>query len=235
MWGAAGLVWRRSGASVVDRAFIAKPPEGAAEVGPSGKGSFRRGACTKRFLLRHSTGRPQNARLADEGGSMKDSDASVKLDHLDLKILAKLQTDARITNQELADAVGLSPSPCLQRVKRLERAGIIAMYQTQIDLNKVCRHVDVIAAVTLNSHGLDDFNDFEKMVAGMRHVVECTKLSGTIDYLVRFICPDIGSYQMLSDELLKLGPKVGNLSSYIVLKMVKPYRGVVLDDLVSPH
>jgi len=111
---------------------------------------------------------------------MKDSDASVKLDHLDLKILAKLQTDARITNQELADAVGLSPSPCLQRVKRLERAGIIAMYQTQIDLNKVCRHVDVIAAVTLNSHGLDDFNDFEKMVAGMRHVVECTKLSGTI-------------------------------------------------------
>ena len=103
---------------------------------------------------------------------MKDSDASVKLDHLDLKILAKLQTDARITNQELADAVGLSPSPCLQRVKRLERAGIISVYQAQIDLNKVCRHVDVIAAVTLNSHGLDDFNDFEKMVAGMRHV-EC--------------------------------------------------------------
>jgi DNA-binding Lrp family transcriptional regulator len=164
---------------------------------------------------------------------MKDNETSVKLDHLDLKILAKLQADARITNQELADAVGLSPSPCLQRVKRLERAGIISLYQAQIDLNKVCRHVDVIAAVTLNSHGLEDFNDFEKMVAGMRHVVECTKLSGTIDYLVRFICPDIGSYQLLSDELLKLGPKVGNLSSYIVLKAVKPFRGVVLDDLVS--
>jgi DNA-binding Lrp family transcriptional regulator len=168
-------------------------------------------------------------------GLMKDNDTSLKLDHLDLKILAKLQADARITNQELADAVGLSPSPCLQRVKRLERAGIIALYQAQIDLSKVCRHVDVIAAVTLNSHGLEDFNEFERMVAGMRHVVECTKLSGTIDYLVRFVCPDIGSYQMLSDELLKLGPKVGNLSSYIVLKAVKPFRGVVLDDLVSPH
>lgn len=164
---------------------------------------------------------------------MKDSDASVRLDHLDLKILAKLQTDARITNQELADAVGLSPSPCLQRVKRLERSGIIAMYQAQIDLGKVCRHVDVIAAVTLNSHGLEDFNDFEKMVADMRYVVECTKVSGNIDYLVRFLCPDIGSYQMLSDELLRLGPKVGNLSSYIVLKTVKPFRGVVLDDLVQ--
>jgi DNA-binding Lrp family transcriptional regulator len=173
--------------------------------------------------------------IVQSGGKMKDNDTSFRLDHLDLKILAKLQTDARITNQELADAVGLSPSPCLQRVKRLERAGIISLYQAQIDLNKVCRHVDVIAAVTLNSHGLEDFNDFEKMVAGMRHVVECTKLSGTIDYLVRFICPDIGSYQMLSDELLKLGPKVGNLSSYIVLKAVKPFRGVVLDDLVAPH
>lgn len=166
---------------------------------------------------------------------MKDSDGAVRLDQLDLKILAKLQTDARITNQELAEAVGLSPSPCLQRVKRLERAGIISMYQAQIDLNKVCRHVDVIAAVTLKSHGLEDFNDFEKMVADMRYVVECTKVSGNIDYLVRFICPDIGSYQMLSDELLRLGPKVGNLSSYIVLKSAKPFRGVVLDDLVSPR
>jgi DNA-binding Lrp family transcriptional regulator len=187
------------------------------------------------FCCASRHGPPLSVTVAWEAeGKMKDNDTSLKLDHLDLKILAKLQTDARITNQELADAVGLSPSPCLQRVKRLERAGIISLYQTQIDLNKVCRHVDVIAAVTLNSHGLDDFNDFEKTVAGMRHVVECTKLSGTIDYLVRFICPDIGSYQMLSDELLKLGPKVGNLSSYIVLKAVKPFRGVVLDDLVSP-
>ena len=166
---------------------------------------------------------------------MKDEDGSLKLDQLDMRILSRLQTDGRATNQELAEAVGLSASPCLQRVKRLERAGIISGYRAHIELTKVCRHVDVIAAVTLNSHGLDDFLVFEKMVLGMRYVVECTKVSGPIDYLVRFICPDISSYQMLSDELLKLGPKIGNLSSYIVLKSTKPFQGVALDDLVAPH
>ena len=164
---------------------------------------------------------------------MKDGDGSIRLDQIDLRILACLQADARVTNQELADAVGLSPSPCLQRVKRLEKAGIINSYHASIDLAKVCRHVDVIAAVTLNSHGLEDFQIFEKMVEDMRFVVECTKVSGPIDYLVRFVCPDISSYQMLSDELLKLGPKIGNLSSYIVLKSSKPYRGVAFDELVA--
>jgi DNA-binding Lrp family transcriptional regulator len=163
---------------------------------------------------------------------MKNNSGTIKLDQLDIKILDKLQTDARITNQDLADAVGLSPSPCLQRVKRLEKAGIIASYRVQIDLNAICRHVDVIAAVTLKSHGLEEFADFERSVAGMQHVVECTKVSGNIDYFVRFICPDIGAYQMLSDELLKLGPKIGNLSSHVVLKTVRPFIGVVLDDLV---
>ena len=164
---------------------------------------------------------------------MKDEDGSIRLDQIDLRILACLQANARVTNQELADAVGLSPSPCLQRVKRLEKTGVITNYHANIDLAKVCRHVDVIAAVTLNSHGLEDFQIFEKMVEEMRYVVECTKVSGPIDYLVRFVCPDIASYQMLSDELLRLGPKIGNLSSYIVLKSSKPYRGVAFDELVA--
>jgi len=165
---------------------------------------------------------------------MRDDEGAAKLDQIDMRIVNRLQSDGRMTNQELADAVGLSASPCLQRVKRLEKAGIISSYHAYIDLNKVCRHVDVIAAVTLNHHGLDDFLTFEKMVLGMRYVVECTKVSGPIDYLVRFVCPDISSYQMLSDELLRLGPKVSNLSSYIVLKTTKRYTGVALDDLVAP-
>ena len=160
---------------------------------------------------------------------MKDNEGSLTLDQIDLRILERLQIDGRMTNQELAEAVGLSPSPCLNRVRRLEKAGVISSYQAHIELSKVCRHVDVIAAVTLRDHGL---KDFEVMVAGMRFVIECTKVSGPIDYLVRFICPDIAAYQMLSDELLKLGPKVNNLSSYIVLKTVKPFRGMALEGLV---
>lgn len=165
---------------------------------------------------------------------MKDGGTSLKLDQVDIRILNRLQNDARMTNQELADAVGLSPSACLQRVKRMDKAGVISSYSAHIELEKVCRHVDVIAAVTLNSHGLDDFGAFEIMVSKMNYVVECTKVSGTIDYLVRFVCPDIASYRMLSDELLQLGPKIGNLSSYVVLNSVKPFTGVALDDLVTP-
>jgi DNA-binding Lrp family transcriptional regulator len=164
---------------------------------------------------------------------MKGDGGSLKLDQVDIKILNRLQHDARMTNQELADAVALSPSACLQRVKRMEKVGVISSYSARIDLEKVCRHVDVVAAVTLNSHGLGDFRAFETMVSEMNYVVECTKVSGTIDYLVRFVCPDIASYRMLSDELLQLGPKIGNLSSYVVLNSVKPFKGVALDDLVT--
>ena len=164
---------------------------------------------------------------------MKDNDGTVSLDQIDLRILERLQADGRMTNQELAESVGLSASPCLNRVRRLEKAGVISCYQAHVELSKVCRHVDVIAAVTLRDHGLKDFEVFEEMLSEMRFVVECTKVSGPIDYLVRFICPDVGAYQMLSDKLLRLGPKVSNLSSYIVLKTVKPFRGLALDGLVS--
>jgi DNA-binding Lrp family transcriptional regulator len=165
--------------------------------------------------------------------AMKKKEQSAKLDQTDLRILNKLQANARITNQELADSVGLSASPCLQRVKRMENAGVISGFNTTIDLHKVCRHVDVIATVTLNSHGLEDFENFERTVKSMHYVVECTKVAGNIDYLVRFVCPDIGSYQMLSDELLRLGPKIGNLSSYTVLKDVRRFAGVAIDSLVT--
>lgn len=164
---------------------------------------------------------------------MKKHDQDGKLDQIDLRILNKLQSNARITNQELADAVGLSASPCLQRVKRMEMAGVISGFNATIDLHKVCRHVDVIAAVTLDSHGLEDFENFERTIKAMPCVVECTKVAGNFDYLVRFVCPDIGSYQMLSDEMLRLGPKIGNLSSYTVLKVVRRFSGVAIDSLVT--
>ena len=109
---------------------------------------------------------------------MKDNEGSLTLDQIDLRILERLQVDGRMTNQELAEAVGLSPSPCLNRVRRLEKAGVISSYQAHVELSKVCRHVDVIAAVTLRDHGLEDFEVFEDMVAGMRFVIECTKVSG---------------------------------------------------------
>ncbi|HEY0274976.1 MAG TPA: Lrp/AsnC family transcriptional regulator [Paenirhodobacter sp.] len=165
---------------------------------------------------------------------MKDNDKALSLDKIDIQILKRLQANGRMTNQELADEVGLSASPCLNRVRRMEKAGVITGYNAQIALSKVCRYVDVIAAVTLKAHAPEDFEVFEKMVLAMHFVTECTKVSGPIDYLVHFVCPDISAYQMLSDDLLIMGPKVGNMSSYMVLKTVKPYQGLAIDSLLSP-
>ena len=125
---------------------------------------------------------------------MKDNEGSLTLDQIDLRILERLQIDGRMTNQELAEAVGLSPSPCLNRVRRLEKTGVISSYQAHIELTKVCRHVDVIAAVTLNSHGLEDFQVFEKMVEDNKQFIAhdndgdtvfLTRLQWDIDRVIR--------------------------------------------------
>ena len=152
---------------------------------------------------------------------MKDNEGSLTLDQIDLRILERLQTDGRMTNQELAEAVGLSPSPCLNRVRRLEKAGVISSYQAHIELSKVCRHVDVIAAVTLRDHGLKDFEVFEEMVSDMRFVIECTKVSGPIDYLVRFICPDIAAYNAFLEDFLFRLPAVQSAQTNVVLREIK--------------
>src|SRR5262249_5630104 len=88
-----------------------------------------------------------------------------ELDRIDRRILKELQARARVTNLELAAAVGLSPSACLQRVRRLEAAGIIGPYLAEIELDKVARSVTVIATVTLGSHRQRDFVRFEAAVA----------------------------------------------------------------------
>lgn len=112
------------------------------------------------------------------------------------------------------------------------RADVITGWRAHIDLKKVCRHVDVVATIVLRSHGIEDFAGFEEVVGGMPYIVECTKVSGSIDYIVRFACPDLDSYHMLSDQLLKLGPRIAQLSSHVVLSAVKPYQGIALDGLL---
>lgn len=156
----------------------------------------------------------------------------VKLDRIDLRILARLQADGRVTNNRLAEEVGLSPSPCLQRVRRLEKLGVIERYLGMIELARVCRHVTVIATVTLRNHGPEDFDQFEAIVRAMPQVVECIKVSGTVDYMLRFVCSDLESYHALSDQLLKAGPSVAQLSSHVMLSGIKTFAGYPLEGLV---
>ena len=148
-----------------------------------------------------------------------------RLDRSDLKILAQLQRRGRVTNVTLSEAVGLSASPCLLRVKRLEKAGFIAGYGAQINLAKLGETVSVFTEVTLADHKLDDFARFETEIRGVEELVECHLISGGYDYLLKFVARGVGHYQEIVEDLLKREIGIAKYFSYIVIKspIVKPY------------
>jgi DNA-binding Lrp family transcriptional regulator len=141
-----------------------------------------------------------------------------KLDAIDLKILATLQVNGRITNAALADAVGLSQSPCLQRVKRLEEARIITGYGAHIDLALLGETLTVFTEVTLKDHHRKDFARFEAAIAGFEEVVECHLISGGYDYLLKFVCKNVSTYQTTIERVLETCDGIGKYFSYIVIK-----------------
>ena len=141
-----------------------------------------------------------------------------KLDRIDLKILAQLQKTGRITNVELADAVGLSPSPCLTRVKRLEQAGYITGYGAQINLHKLGEFLTVFTEVTLQDHKSSDFARFEAKIRTIDEIIECHLVSGGYDYLLRFLTRGVNHYQEIIEELLERNIGIAKYFSYIVIK-----------------
>jgi DNA-binding Lrp family transcriptional regulator len=141
-----------------------------------------------------------------------------KLDRIDVKILAELQKNGRVTNVDLAAAVGLSPSPCLQRVKRLESKGYISGYSARINLSKLPRTITVFTEVTLADHRRDGFIKFESCMRGVNELIECHLVSGGYDYLLSFVTSDIVHYQTLAELLLEQRIGIEKYFSYIVLK-----------------
>src|SRR5260221_10086186 len=113
----------------------------------------------------------------------------MKLDRIDLRILSQLQKNGRITNVELADAVGLSPSPCLIRVKRLEKAGYIAGYGAHVRLEKLGDTQTVFTEVTLSDHRREDFARFEASIRGIDEIVECHLVSGGDEHFLECLNP----------------------------------------------
>ena len=146
------------------------------------------------------------------------------LDRIDIKILASLQRDGRSTNEKLAAAVALSPRACLERVRRLEVAGIIVGYQAVIDLALLSKPVTVFAEITLERLG--NQQRFEHGLSAIEEVVECWEVSGTFDYLARFVCADLARYELLTNMLAddsKLG--VARIVSHIALRPVRRFSG----------
>lgn len=159
--------------------------------------------------------------------------ATPKLDRIDINILSTLQTQGNITNVNLAEAVGLSPSPCLQRVKRLERAGYIESYRAAINLKKLADHVIVFTEVTLADHRRKDFIKFENEIRKHENVLECHLLSGGYDYLLKFIARSVTQYQEIMEDLLERNLGIDKYFSYIVIKPVVEKRAFPIRDLVE--
>ncbi len=144
--------------------------------------------------------------------------SNLKLDRLDLRILSQLQINGRITNVDLANSVGLSPSPCLIRVKRLEQAGYIAGYGAELRLEKLGDTVTVFTEVTLADHHREDFVRFETAIRGVDEVIECHLVSGGYDYLLKFITRGVNHYQTIIEGLLDRNIGIDKYFSYIVIK-----------------
>lgn len=143
---------------------------------------------------------------------------NLKLDRIDINILTQLQRNGRVTNVDLADAVGLSPSPCLLRVKRLESAGYITGYNAHIDIAKLGETVTVFIEVTLSDHHREDFVKFEAAIRTIDEVIECHLISGGYDYLLKFLTRGVAHYQTVIESILERDIGVSKYFSYIVIK-----------------
>ena len=143
------------------------------------------------------------------------------LDRIDIKILALLQRNGRSTIQKLAETVA---RPCLERVRRLENAGIIAGYQAVVTLELLSRPLTIFAEIVLEKQ--THRNRFERRLTGIEQIVECWEMSGEFDYLARFVCADLGEYEALTAELIdnaNLG--VARIVSHIALRPVRRFGG----------
>jgi Lrp/AsnC family leucine-responsive transcriptional regulator len=147
--------------------------------------------------------------------------AEFDLDPIDRRILGELQRNGRISNVDLADAVGLSPSPCLRRVRDLESAGVIDRYAAIIDQNAAGRSLSVFVQVTLERQIETALDAFERSVSERPEVMECYLMTGDSDYLLRVVVADVSAYEVfLKDHLTRI-PGVSAIKSSFALNRVK--------------
>ena len=146
---------------------------------------------------------------------------SNQLDRIDRNIVRLLQRDARIAHTELARRVGLSTTPCKERVRRLEREGVIQHYQAVLDPAALDRALVVFVQIRLNRTSQDIFEEFTAAALDLPEVKECYLVSGNFDYLIKARVADMNAYRDLLGETLLTLPGVQESTSYVVMEQVK--------------
>ena len=151
-----------------------------------------------------------------------------RLDRLDRRILATLQQDGRITNTALAASVGLSPTPCAERVRRLERDGYIESYNARLNPRLLGLELLVFVEITLTRTSPDVFAEFSAAIVDLPEVLECHLVSGNFDYLLKARVADMAAYRQLLGETLLTLPGVKDSRTYVVMEEVKESRTIPL-------
>jgi len=147
-----------------------------------------------------------------------------KLDSIDRKILELLQANSNITNAQLAQEIGLSPAPTLERVKKLETQGVIKSYHAVVDMASVGLGVCTFVTVSLKGHNKDNIEKFIKAISKIPEVVECHHVTGQADFILKVVAPDIPAYQNLMLEKVTNIEVVDNMQSTVILSTFKDSR-----------
>lgn len=153
------------------------------------------------------------------------------LDAIDHRILAALQADGRRTNVDVADLAGLSPSPCLRRVKRLEADGVIRAYRAVLDRAAVGLGLTVFVEIKVARHSKEHARILHETLAAMPEVVSCHMVSGVADFVAEIVVPDLESYERLLTERLLALPMVADVRSNFALRRIKSDAPLPLDHL----
>ncbi len=146
----------------------------------------------------------------------------MKLDKYDRSILRILQTQGRISNQDLADRVGLSPSPCLRRLRALEEAGLIVGYQARLDARKLGFTLVALVHISMDRHTPERFENFEQRIAQLSEVLECLLITGQdADYQLKVVVTDMDAYQdLLLEKITRIEGVSGVHSSFVLRHVV---------------
>ncbi len=155
------------------------------------------------------------------------------LDQIDLNILQVLQTDGAITNVKLAELVGLTASPCLQRVHRLEKAGYITGYTARINLAKIAEHVTLFVHIKLLENRPDAVFKFERALREMSGLVECHRAMGEYDYILRFLVQTVSRFQEDFDCLLGSDSGISKYTTHVVRRSAANLEALPIATLVG--
>ena len=150
-------------------------------------------------------------------------------DATDMRILTALQSDGRITNQDLAEQVNLSPSACLRRVRRLEESGVIDGYGARLNPKAVGRSSNIFIEITLSGQSEDILDAFESAISKVPDVMECYLMAGQADYLVRVAVSSAEDYERIHKTYLSRLPGIAQIRSIFTMRTVCKKQGFVLD------